>query len=326
MEQQTRALLSFTLAPSTVRSYKSCFNRYTSFCNYYRLRSLPTNENNLMTFATHLAGNSSYSNIKLHLAAIRHFDILSGNSNFDSPKPRLFMLLRAIKRKQGNAHRKPSRIPITPSLLIKIHTYLLHSNISPLNRRMLWAAATTAFFGFLRSSEFVSPTTKSFDPQVTLLFSDASIRHSRCLLQIKGSKTDPFRFGCTIRLSPTSNLLCPVNALYNYLTLHPTRRGPLFTYEDGTFLTQRRLNTFVKAALPSPPDRPVSSHSFRIGAATTAASANVPSWLIQQLGRWNSNCHQIYIRIPDQTIDNTCSLLSTTLATNGVWNPDLMLQ
>ena len=82
----------------------------------------------------------------------------------------------------------------------------------------------------------------------------------------------------------------------------------------------------VKAALPSSPDQPVSSHSFRIRAATTAASAKVSSWLIQQLGRWNSNCHQIYIRVPDQTIDNTCSLLSTTLTTNGVWNPDLMLQ
>ena len=144
LEQQTRTLLSFTLAPSTVRSYKSCFNRYTSFCNYYRLQPLPANENNLMTFSTHLAGKSSHNNIKLHLAAIRHFDILSGNSNFDSPKPRLFMLLRAIKRKQGNAHRKPSRIPITPSLLLKIHSYLLSSNMPLLNRHMLWAAS---FFG-----------------------------------------------------------------------------------------------------------------------------------------------------------------------------------
>ena len=30
-------------------------------------------------------------------------------------------------------------------------------------------------------------------------------------------------------------------------------------------------------------------HSFRIGAATTAATVGLPSWLIQKLGRWSSH-------------------------------------
>jgi len=32
-----------------------------------------------------------------------------------------------------------------------------------------------------------------------------------------------------------------------------------------------------------------SSHSFLIGAATTAAAAGLPVWLIKNLGRWSSN-------------------------------------
>ena len=40
------------------------------------------------------------------------------------------------------------------------------------------------------------------------------------------------------------------------------------------------------------------SHSFRIGAATTAAEAGVPAWLIKTMGRWSSDAYQVYIRTP----------------------------
>ena len=323
---QMHHMLTYSLAPSTQRTYSSCFNKYLSFCKTHALNSLPSVEHNLMLFATHLSNSTSFSNIKLHLAAIRHQDILWGYGN-DTPKPRLFMLLRAIKRAQNKKYKRPKRIPITPLLLIKFHQFLASSNLSTTNRCMLWAAATSAFFGFLRSSEFVSPTTRNFDPLSTLLFTDAHISNiQKCTLEIKSSKTDPFRYGCSIRLAPTYNSLCPVKALTEYLILHPTKEGPLFTYEDGSYLTQRRLNTILKSALPSNINNPISSHSFRIGAATTAASANIPSWLIKQLGRWNSNCYQIYIRIPDSTIDNTCTLLAKTMLYSHTWDPETMIQ
>ena len=41
-----------------------------------------------------------------------------------------------------------------------------------------------------------------------------------------------------------------------------------------------------------------SGHSFRIGAATTAASVGIEDSLIKTLGRWESNAYQIYVKVP----------------------------
>ena len=95
---------------------------------------------------------------------------------------------------------------------------------------MLWAAFLTAFFGFLRSSEFVAPTTKTFDHTSTLLITDVHYVGTHIHINIKTSKTAPFHQGCTIRLAPTQQNMCPINALKQLLETHPTKQGPLFTY------------------------------------------------------------------------------------------------
>lgn len=277
-----------------------------------------------MLFTSSLSLTSSYSNIKIHLAAIKHFLLLHGFHTSIPPLPRLYMLTRAIKRKSCH-HKKPKRLPITPAILIHLQRYLINSHYSLQNQKMLWAAFTTAFFGFLRSSEFTAPTIKSYHPETTLLVSDVTLKQSRLNINIKTSKTDPFHHGCSIRLSQTNTVTCPVNALTDFLRMHPTQQGPLFTYSDGTFLTRRRLNSILKLALSplASSQRSVSTHSFRIGAATTAAAAGFLRWLIQQLGRWNSDCFRSYIDIPDSTIDNVATSLTKQFNINGIWDPDL---
>ena len=121
---------------------------------------------------------------------------------------------------------------------------------------------------------------------------------------------DPFRQGCIVRLSPTGNELYPIDALTKFLSRHCKKSEPLFTYSNGTFLTRRRLTTILNHTLPSCSSSPISTHSFRNGAATNAAAAGFPRWLIQQLGRWNSDCFHIYLHIPNSTIDNVSTALA----------------
>ena len=165
---------------------------------------------------------------------------------------------------------------------------------------------------------------KEHGPSTILLYSDITLLKSKALLNIKTSKTDPFRHGCVLRLCSTNHTICPVNSLKDFCRVHQQKSGPLFTFSNGCFLTRRRFNEFLQHTLHHNKNCPISTHSFRIGAATTAAAAGVPSWLIKQLGRWNSTCFETYIRIPDRTIQQTGQLLCRTKTFgHGLWNPDI---
>ena len=316
-------LLLQTLAPSTTRQYSNARKNYQLFCFQHNLLSFPLTEHTLMLYTNHLSSHSSYKNIKLHIAAVKHYTILLYYQTTIPPMPRLYLLVRAIKRTQGNKYSKQKRLPITTSLMHQIYHHIQVSSLSSHDKHMLWAAATTAFFGFLRASEFVAPTTKTYDPHITLQATDITITQTQAIIHLKSSKTDPFRQGCDIRLNRTNTPdLCPVHSLSYFLHKFSSPHGPIFTYLDGTYLTRRRLNKFLKAAISTTTKSPISSHSFRIGAATTAAAAGLPRWLIQKLGRWSSDCYRTYIELPNHTLIHAQKLMSTTLNVGAIWDPD----
>ena len=91
-----------------------------------------------------------------------------------------------------------------------------------------------------------------------------------------------------------------------YLNSRPlcSASGPLFTYVSGELLTREKLirETRVLIRKGGLDSREFAGHSFRIGAATTAASANLPPWLIKVLGRWSSDCFERYIKTPPSVL------------------------
>ena len=255
-------------------------------------------QQNLILFVSELALKSSFVNIKV-LSAIKFFTLVNGYASFQSYS-RLYFTIRGIKQTQRNKFRKPKRMPITPNILKEIKLNLFNSSYLFEDKLMIWAAMMLAFFGFLRVSKYTAERTKSFDPASTLCFNDITVNHLICV-QIKSSKTDPFRCGVNIRLAPNESGLCPVDALKQFIAIHPTKSGPLFTFQSGIYLTRNDISKLLRDLYPAC-ITPVSSHSFHIGAATTATYMGHPRWLIQKLGRWTSDCFREYIRIPDNTI------------------------
>ena len=81
---------------------------------------------------------------------------------------------------------------------------------------MLWSVFTLAFYGFLRSSEFTSPSTTQFNPQVHLCFTDLSFT-SEGMLHLNSSKTDPYHQGCSPLIAPSRCSVCVVRATRKHI-------------------------------------------------------------------------------------------------------------
>ena len=70
-----------------------------------------------------------------------------------------------------------------------------------------------------------------------------------------------------------------------------------FVWVDRSPLTAAHVNCYLREILSrAGVSGQFSSHSFRIGAATSAAAAGIPDHLIQTLGRWTTQAYLRYIR------------------------------
>ena len=132
-------------------------------------------------------------------------------------------------------------------------------------------------------------------------------------MRIKASKTDPFRKGVSLFLGKTGSVLCPVAAIMDYLCVRGMSPGPLFQFSDGRMLTRQRFVEAVREALKKAgvDQSKYCGHSFRIGAATTAASRGLEDSIIKTLGRWESVAYLQYIKIPCQQLAGYSSLLAS---------------
>ena len=281
--------------------------QFYSFCSQTGLTStFPINEDILINSSVSMARSVQHSTIKNYLSAIKHYHSSHGYQLNLSAFLRLQLILRGIKRSQGDNSK--TRRPITLHILNLFYHLLNVKYTSNKDSLMVWAAMTLAFFGFLRIGELTCDS--QFNPERYLSFSDlvfmpkSSPRYMP--VQLKVSKTDPFRKGQTIVIGKANSHLCPLSAMLAYLesrTPFPTT-GPLFTFQSGSFLTRGRLTNETRLLLSKGGlnSGEFAGHSFHIGAATTAASANLPAWLIKVLGRWSSDFFEHYIKTPPSVV------------------------
>ena len=132
-------------------------------------------------------------------------------------------------------------------------------------------------------------------------------------VRIKQSKTDPFRQGVDLYLGKMDKDICPVRAILPYLAHCGNRPGPLFMGTDGKLLTRQTFSSELDHILSKVKlDRgSYNTHSFRIGAATSAMEAGIPEIQIKMLGRWQSDAYQGYVRTPPEDLAKLSKLLAS---------------
>ena len=311
-----RNLLYVSLSHNTRASYSSGVNAFIDFCLQYRRFThynsiLPATEETLMLFVSHLSLKVSPPTIKVYLAAVRNLHMEAGFPEVFDNLTLLPRLVRGIKR-VFTKERRP-RLPITPQILVQFNQHL---NLHWRDHSILWSAMIIAFFAFLRSSELLAIALRRSD--VTIL--DDRSDPPTFGLRIRSSKTDPFRHTVTVHIAPSSHatFLCTSKALVGLINLpyitHPDT--PLLQWSNGTVITRQSFNNAIKLLIRNIRlnESLYSTHSFRIGAATTAHAAGIPDCLIRTLGRGASEAYQVYIRTPDSILDTVPrSLVSQNL-------------
>ena len=245
-----------------------------------------------------------------------------GDIQFTS-MPVLEHVLRDVKEEHAKKA-KPTltRLPITSTILLKIRA-VWEKDAKDLDKIMLWAACCTCYFGLLRSGEVCVPSAKEYDSSAHLSISDIAVdsleKHSVLSVNIKASKTDPYRQGVTIFLGASDQLLCPVKALLAYIAVRGQVPGPLFYFKDGQPLTREKLVTNLRAAVSEAGVDPKSyaGHSFRIGAATVAYLNGIDDSTIMTLGRWKSDAYLRYIQIPKEHLAKISSNIAHPIDTSN---------
>ena len=294
--------------------------KFWSFCDHYNIADpFPVTEHLLCAFSAYMAdGGLTAQTIKSYLAAVRNTQLSLG-----LPDPREQSSMPTLKRVQagiartrlGRGHPSKIRLPITAKILRQIKQNL--EQVAHPEKLVLWAVCCTAFFGFFRLGELLLPSSTAFNPRLHMAWGDMAVDNpqatSMVRFRLKQSKTDQFGRGVDVIVGRTGLDLCPVAAVLAYVAERGDQPGPFFLTTAKTPLTKQAFVGVVRKLLRALelPEENYAGHSFRIGAATTAALAGVEDSTIQLLGRWQSSAFLRYIRTPHERL----AAMSVSLAT-----------
>ena len=276
MDEDVQRYFELGLAPSTKRTYKAGIAKFTQFCSIFQIHHpLPVSQSTLCSYITYLAKSGlAFSTIKTYLSAIRHLHILHDLPPFgETSMPKFELVKRGILRSAAGRSNSLQRLPVTPFILRQIKA-LWSTCAQSYESVMIWAVCCTAFFGFFRIGELLETTSSGHQGlSMNDIAVDSLSEPSAIQIHLRRSKTDQYGQGVDIYLGRTEGDICPVTALLAYLGVRGSSGGPLFKYSDGKALTKQCFVAKVREALEALgyDSKVYAGHSFRIGAATTAA-------------------------------------------------------
>lgn len=291
-----------TVSPRTLQSYLTAWKCFKSFHLMHNLTFPDFSLLSVSSSISHLNINQNLqvNSVKGYLSGIQFFHkLIFGSPSPSISNPQIAMLIKSIQRSQPPS--PDARQPITLEILTKCISTLRKGYHSIHTARTLDAMFILAFFGFLRCSEFT--ITSNFNPKVHPTFSDLPVPDNDTVTYfIKQSKSDQLKKGHFVYIFNLQSPIQPYQTLLAYLHFRRTQIqtpfDPLFVDDSNRPFTRFTFQKHLKSILllSGIPADHFSTHSFRIGAATTAAQKGLSQTQIQALGRWSSTAFKSYIR------------------------------
>jgi hypothetical protein len=285
----TAKFITASLAKGTRKVYAQAFINLKYFVQQHVGGIwFPTPVSTLAMYISHLlSGGKAVSSVLSILSAIAFFHNMC---SVDDPSSH-FIIKRIMTGASKLAKTVDGRAPVTLPVLHKLVQACKHVTTSAYHRAMLKAMYLCMFHAFLRVGEVtLSPNVVLFQ-QVQFTPQGFSITFSK----FKHHKGPPV----VVHVPSSQSPMCPRAALHKFIAARGAAPGPLFMFQDDVTISARFFSSYLNLSLAwcNLPNSNIKPHSFRIGAATYAASKGYTACQIKQMGRWNSNAFEKYIRI-----------------------------
>lgn len=304
-------LLQEALTKSSRDSYNRIYHNYEQFSKFYfpNQQILPATLESLTMFIAHcFEKNYAAATVSTYISALSYIHKLLGLQD----NTQHFIVNKTLNGFKKLRTSNDNRLPITPSILKGLINSLPHTCTSLFMSKLLKAMYLLAFHAFLRVGEITGQlppkgnNLQLSNIKFTFDNSQLPVAIEIRMSQFKHSSGKHIPV-LLVQQNTSQNDLCPVKALWEYLKLRMTNMSspqPLFSLMDDLPLSRQFFTSQLRLSLSylGLSWKNYKSHSFRIGAATTAASMNIPEDKIQQMGRWHSKAFKKYVRIPTLNI------------------------
>lgn len=301
------------VARSTWAHYKSAERMLAAYCKEKSLPlELPVVESTVVGFVHWLGFTKGVKSgtISGYLAGIRMLHIRKGIPAPDLRSDLLKLIVKGKKNMETADKLRSApleRGPVTPEIMRILKNRIKSWDVPAMDRLTVWAICATLFHGCFRAGELLAKTVSVFDPSYTLLRSDVGKwEDSNGVTQafqfvIKAPKEDRIGKAQVLDVYRTDSAICPVRACEKWFrgSAGSDLAQPAFRLASGEPVTTKKLNRMLACLLgPVLPGQKISSHSFRIGAASRMGALGLSDTEIKAAGKWSSRAFEGYVRLP----------------------------
>ena len=237
---------------------------------------------------------------------------------------RLRAMLKGMRRELREAKTSKPRYGVRPQHLSKALELLLGSgSAEDANWR---AALSVGLCALMRGGEIGRPDGEAWNPLVHLTRSDLTffrdargVLHARIMMRPLKSERHRNSKDVPVILAEGGSLLDPVRELWNLCLLDPVDPAarastPLFRMANGEAPCTSDVRTVVKWLMQGVGCDPAhfGAHSLRIGGATAALTAGISPQTIRLMGRWATDCYDVYLRMTRETAARVGATIGST--------------